>query len=118
MTLQHLAQHYCDASADCSSCKFHHHSGDICPILCIKEKKPLPENLTREEMGAALDTLWQYAENLKTYLEDFKERYPNAPVDCDGTPNICPADLYGKAARVSDDECDPDYCPKCWNRTM
>ena len=118
MTLQYLAQHYCDASPDCSSCKFDCHSGDICPILCIKEKKPLPENLTREEMGAALDTLWQYAENLKTYLEDFKERYPNAPLGDDGTPLVCPCDLYGAAADFENCATTDSDCKACWNRTM
>ena len=53
----------------------------------------------------------------KTYLEDFLEKYPNAPKDICGTPKMCPEDLYPNAEF---EECVSyeERCFKCWNRKI
>ena len=45
-------------------------------------------------------------------MEDFKEKYPHAMMETDGTPTICCIDLgYRK------EDCDPikESCVDCWN---
>ena len=55
----------------------------------------------------------------KTYMQDFFEKFPDAPVDDDGTPKICPGYVYktaeycciarGVRGRI---------CKDCWNEVM
>lgn len=53
----------------------------------------------------------------KTYLEDFLEKYPNAPKAICGNPKMCPEDLYPNAEF---EECVhyEERCFKCWNRKI
>ena len=56
----------------------------------------------------------------KTIFDDFKEKYPNAPLEVSGEPTICPYQLgyFNK----SDSPCEKfgyDYdCVSCWNRPI
>ena len=53
----------------------------------------------------------------KTYMEDFFEKFPNAPRDPDGgAPQVCPEKIYAGAKAG----CDMHYasCSDCWNREM
>lgn len=51
----------------------------------------------------------------KTYRDDFLEKFPKAFVLCDGTPNYCVDDIYGKI----EGRCIQAFsCKDCWNRTM
>lgn len=52
----------------------------------------------------------------KTYMEDFFEKFPNAPRDPNGEPRICPDKIYVGAKNV-DAACDVG-CVECWNREM
>lgn len=62
---------------------------------------------------------WAEEHPQKTILMDFLEKYPNAKLDEDGTPEVqCPYHL----GYDEDDDCiyeeDNICCEKCWNRPM
>lgn len=59
---------------------------------------------------------WAKQHPIKTFLTDFKEKYPNAPMDTNGTPNCCPHDL-GYTDNADKDDCNMD-CKDCWNREL
>ena len=46
----------------------------------------------------------------KTYLEDFLEKYPNAPMECEDNPEACCGSIYGS-------DCTHE-CEKCWAQLM
>ena len=49
----------------------------------------------------------------KTMLQDFLEKYPDAPLKDDGTPYFCPHNIgYCKDASF----CKGHDCKYCWNR--
>lgn len=57
----------------------------------------------------------------KTMLQDFLEKFPNAPLQSDGTPSLCPY----KCGYTREDYCKkfnphPAYktCLECWNRPL
>lgn len=55
----------------------------------------------------------------KIYLEDFLEKYPNAPIKLDGSPYICPCDLGYES--IDGRFCKRNLygtCVECWSRPM
>ena len=46
----------------------------------------------------------------KTYLEDFLEKYPNAPMECEDNPEACCGAIYGSGCSLE--------CEKCWAQLM
>ena len=60
--------------------------------------------------------VWAELHPVKTMLSDFLEKYPEAPLDPDGTPNFCPVDL-GYVEEREMDVCD-SRCAECWNRPL
>lgn len=59
---------------------------------------------------------WSDAHPQKTFLTEFLEKYPNAPLGDDGTPEIiCPHHLGLKD--IEDCEIDPN-CIECWNQPI
>ena len=71
------------------------------------------------EKAEEILTKWAEEHPQKTILQDFLEKYPNAPLKKDGTPQyVCPYQLgYDKS-----DDCiyEDTYtcCKKCWNRPL
>lgn len=55
---------------------------------------------------------WSKEHPQRTRLEDFKEKYPHAMMETDGTPTICCIDLGYRQYN-----CDPlkENCVDCWN---
>ena len=53
----------------------------------------------------------------KTYLEDFREKFPNCVLCSDGTPALCRCEAYGGNCAVSDYPEDEE-CVHCWNEVM
>lgn len=51
----------------------------------------------------------------KTYLQDFFEKFPKAPKGEEGTPKICPHQIYPEIS--ADDRC-PEDCLRCWKQEM
>ena len=57
---------------------------------------------------------WLKEHPKKTYRDDFLEKFPDAPVDSSGFPNVCLMDIYKGADYKCKDE---DYgCNECWNQ--
>lgn len=58
---------------------------------------------------------WNKDHPVKTMMQDFFERFPNAPRNGDGTPQCCPYDC----GYVDEADC-PDYedCFGCWSRPI
>ena len=70
------------------------------------------------EKTIAIIEKWAAEHPQKTMLQDFLERYPNAPLDkIDGTPIICPYEI-GYEERCLDRDCNDIGCVKCWNRPI
>lgn len=57
---------------------------------------------------------WSDEHQSKTLLEDFLEKYPNAPLRRNDVPKLCPSSIWDRA----DDECEHVSCRECWNRTL
>lgn len=56
---------------------------------------------------------WSKDHPQKTRKKDFLERYPNAPIEVDGTPKACCENLgYCKYCNAEVD------CVSCWNKVM
>lgn len=52
----------------------------------------------------------------KTYLEDFREKFPNSAVNAGGRPGFCRRRLYGSGDLSG---CEPGIgCDVCWNTVM
>lgn len=99
-----IRQRMCSRNKDCG----------LCPLSgtnngrnthCINLMSEYPE-----EAEKALEK-WDKEHPVKTILDEFKEKYPDAPLNDDGTPKrICPAILGYKNL---------DYCSsciKCWSQ--
>ena len=59
---------------------------------------------------------WDKANPAKTFLTDFLEKYPNAPLNDNGIPyDICPIYL---GYTDNDEDCTDIKCSACWNRPL
>lgn len=57
---------------------------------------------------------WSQAHPKKTMMQDFFEKFPNAPKLSNGCPKICPDNIYGyDYVKI----CTND-CPQCWSRPL
>lgn len=57
---------------------------------------------------------WSDEHPQKTFLTEFLKNYPNAELDCKGTPKrICPHEL----GLTDIDDCD-DNCVECWDQPI
>ena len=91
----------CRFYKDCYGCPFY--DEEHCPTI-IGEKA--------EEIVQYVES-WSKAHPKKTRLQDFLEKYPNAPLEADGTPIACCETLgYCK------DCCLRPNCVKCWNEAL
>ena len=63
---------------------------------------------------------WSKNHPQKTFLQDFLEKYPKAPLESDKTPKVCPY----QCGYTSETRCEKyssmkyDNCIECWNRMM
>lgn len=58
---------------------------------------------------------WSDEHPLKTYAQDFFEKFPNARKDSYGLPNtVCRKTIYGEERN----RCDDTNCVECWNEPM
>ena len=91
-----------------------------CPFSNINNGKGLScsdfEAEYPEEVVAMVEK-WAAEHPQKTMLQDFLERYPNAPLDKIGTPFICPYEI-GYEEQCLDRNCNDIGCVKCWNRPI
>lgn len=74
--------------------------------------------ITSPEKAIEIVENWAKEHPVKTFLSDFLEKHPNAPLDIDETPLCCPRDL-GYTDKADKESCDWDQdrdCKSCWNR--
>lgn len=68
------------------------------------------------EKAVEIVSKWAKENPPKTILQDFLEKYPNAPLrDEDGTPRFCPFNIGYKDLCTSEKD---ENCKKCWNRSL
>ena len=58
---------------------------------------------------------WVKEHPIKTYLQDFLEKFPNAPKGKKGTPKICPHQIYPE---INANYRCCENCLKCWSQEM
>lgn len=83
--------------------------GEHCHLAC--------EDLKVEDIVFRVEK-WSEKHPEKTILQDFLEKYPNAPLTEAGLPDgICPFMLGYKG---NETKCIPDeyFCKKCWNSPL
>lgn len=72
------------------------------------------DEMNKEERAKLISDVvkWSKEHPQRTRLEDFKEKYPHAMMETDGTPTICCIDLGYRQY-----DCDPlkENCVDCWN---
>lgn len=89
----------------------------ICPLSINNNKtsKKCPEfERTEPEKVIALVEKWSKENPQKTMLQDFLEKYPNAPL-IDRRPTVCPSSLG--YVKEDEEKCYED-CYWCWNRPL
>ena len=107
-----LIKNICDKNDTCDNCPLYS-DNNITGLNCNKFILKCPEEVEK------ILIKWAKEHPQKTILMDFLEKYPNAKLDDDGTPEgPCPYHL----GYDDDDDCIYgdvyDSCKKCWNRPM
>lgn len=84
-------------------------------IKGMKSKHMLVENLINN-YDQTYETIcrWLDGHPLKTRKQDFIEKFPNAKILSDGTPNVCCEDL----GYCEDEETCKGDCNECWNKAI
>lgn len=84
----------------------------ICPLNDTECCAMLPFYDIGEDIVRIVEQ-WSKDYPQKTRLQDFLEKYPNAPMEVDGTPKVCCENLgYCKDCNAEVD------CVSCWNKAM
>lgn len=91
---------------DCSDCSFYNHYG--CERLDLERTEP--------EKAIEIVQKWSDEHPQNTILMDFVKKYPNAPLEENGTPRFCPYHL-GYMTKEDFDDCS-HYCKQCWNTSI
>ena len=88
---------------------------DECPL------NPIECDYDKFDLNGVLRFLddWDAAHPVKTYAQDFFEKFPNAPKSSVGTPKACPYNCgyCADSGCVFDSNRSSD-CIACWNRPM
>lgn len=102
-------------------CDYHEPNCLNCGIAQTAEFYPNcgPWIADNPEQAISIVQNWAKEHPVKTMLQDFLEKYPNAPMNKKGFPDgVCPRDLG-----YVDEECKSPtpfntYCFECWNRPL
>lgn len=83
-----------------------------CPLseICLCPPANFPDNI--EE----LVDKWVKEHPVKTYAQDFFEKFPNAQRLKNGVPKICIDRIYN--TECIDEYCCEPKCVECWNQEM
>ena len=104
-----ISKRMCDKYSKklCTGCPLSpEHNGTYkgCSCSTFIEKYP--------EQAEAILKKWDEENPVKTFLSDFLEKYPNAPLNDSKAPRCCPSDMgYCEC-------CCNMNCFKCWNRPL
>lgn len=91
----------CKSYEECSNCPL----GDTCRGDNVAA---LPDNADE------IVDKWVEEHPVKTYMQDFFEKFPNAPKDRNGAPMACPRSIYSEI----ENRCYEVDCLECWKREM
>lgn len=89
-----------------------------CAFYLKDEQLCLVASQDYEGMEAKLEE-WIAKHPKKTYQQDFLEKYPNAPLNNNGTPKICPCHVG--YFNIDEKSCTIGRfvdCVKCWGREI
>jgi hypothetical protein len=67
------------------------------------------------EEAVAIVQEWAEEQPAKTILDDFFEKFPNAPTTAFGYPIICP---HHVGYSENEDWCEDERCLDCWSRPL
>ena len=95
----------CKNHTCCSSCPLDEEARD-----CRNTEKINPEE------AVEIVEKWSAENPPKTILQDFLEKYPNAPLKNNSCPSFCPSILGYKFIKCSLEYC--MTCKECWNRPL
>lgn len=71
------------------------------------------------DRAVAIVQRWSDEHPMKTYKDDFLEKFPNAPKNKNGFPITAPCDLYMKFRNNNFYSCSCiDSCDNCWDKVM
>ncbi|MFA6813463.1 MAG: hypothetical protein WCR45_10340 [Bacteroidaceae bacterium] len=90
-----------------------------CGLSSINNKYSLNcQSLRMEYPEEYLRILADYdkAHPVKTILQEFLEKYPNAPLNKCGMPRCCPGHLYSYISTGCPNEGGANRCVACWNQ--
>lgn len=92
----------------CKDCPLSNEKGNDCLVYST------PDCYPDEDIDAIVDK-WVSEHPVKTYMQDFFEKFPNAMKEKSGEPIPCIgpiySELYGKP-------CPAGKCFECWNQEM
>ena len=97
LELQRMSQE----NAECRNCE----SSPTCFFYNIHTKKEMDKFIEKVQA-------WAISHPLKTYAQDFFEKFPNAPKNNKGLPRACRVDIYGGLF----DKCGD--CDDCWKEPL
>ena len=86
---------------------------EYCPLFSLNNGRGIPcreMEIKFPENDVRIVEKWAKEHPLKTYAQDFLEKFPNASTDYDGTPTSCKRYIYGGICRGN--------CLYCWNSQM
>ena len=97
-----MCNYYYRMNDECNNCPREHKG---CEISTQRDYDYIKEYIADVEK-------WSKEHPQRTRLQDFREKYPKAPIEADGTPAICCIDLGYRQY-----DCDPlkENCVDCWN---
>ena len=105
----------CDSREECVANVADEENCPMFGVCSITHSKLCAETIKR-----AMETVqkWSDEHPVKTYMQDFFEKFPKAQLDSDGTPFACRKKLYG-GVRPNDKRCDRrEACKNCWDEPM
>ncbi len=111
MDFLHEARRMCKAQKDCTVCLMYDGMRDDCMMNDFQDVKGWETVVEKLQQ-------WSDEHPEKTMMDDFFEKFPNAPHKSLGRPEICPYSCgYEKNHYCDHAQGVPD-CFKCWSRPL
>lgn len=92
---------FCKAHKTCEECEIKSIKPDA--LFCSERIEENPEKV--------VEIIEAWEKEHKTYLQDFLEKYPNAPMENENVPCACRTHLY-------EGETTCGFCAECWGEIM
>ena len=111
-----MCKSYCEPPTDCSGCPMN--GWNTPPVIECIDMYGLTDSQIRERIGIV--EKWSKEHPKKTMIQDFFEKFPDAPKTIDGLPFPCPFECgYIKNDNWPFGKNKPsDNCSKCWFRLL